>query len=56
MSTHNICFCGEIRKTSNSFGLTKASFQELWTSLFAYDIMLFSPVTAYTDNPLYTDT
>ena len=30
MSTHNICFLGEIRKNISIFGLKKASYQELW--------------------------
>ena len=29
MSTHNICFCGEIRKISVLFGCTKCLIQEI---------------------------
>ena len=37
MSTYNISFCGEIKKNINIFGLKKASYQELWTTLAILD-------------------
>ena len=42
MSTHNICFCGAIRKKL-TFGLKKASYQELWCeSVERYNLALVS--------------
>ena len=33
MSTHNICFCGEIIKISTLFGWGKKTYLELWEKL-----------------------
>ena len=34
---HTVCFCGEIKKNINTFGLKKkaASYQELWEEKFS---------------------
>ena len=40
MSTHNMCICGEIRKILNTFGLKKASYQELCSSEELYSVLI----------------
>ena len=46
MSTHNICFPGEIKKNINTFGLKKGSYQELYGCcpfFFIAFVFLFYP-------------
>ena len=43
MSTHNICFCGEIRKISILFGLKKSTL----TSAIVKDIPKLSPFASW---------
>ena len=39
MSTHNICFCGEIRKKINNFLVEKMPYQELYALIQDDEIM-----------------